>query len=174
MSGPDAPQGWHQWGGYNHYVACCCAGFSHLSDILQDEAVEIQFQSTKTGRKSLNTQEALELRAALSEMLNYPESAIEIISLDSDGDSVDAVVQFLNSGNIAGSTMVQVLNNTPQETFEEFGIENFEIQTIHTNDFATTRDSVSEESSSSSSSDDSASSLVQISIFLIVLLALFI
>merc|ERR1712224_197671 len=105
MSGPDAPPKWHQWGGYNHYEACCCAGFSHLNDILENNAIEVEY--------------------------------------------------------------------TPQETFDEYGLENFDIQTIQTNDFDVYRNYVSSEDfSSSSSSDASSASFIQVSILLSFLVAL--
>merc|ERR1712224_276968 len=163
MSGPDAPPKWHQWGGYNHYEACCCAGFSHLNDILENNAIEVEY-TAKTGRKSVNTQEAQELQQTLSEMLDYPASAIEIVSLVDNGDSIDAVIKFLNYGNVAGSTMVQVLYNTLQETFDEYGLENFDIQTIQTNDFDVYRNYVS--------SDALSASFIQVSILLSLLVAL--
>jgi len=132
MSGKDAPEGWHQWGDYNHYEACCCAGFSHLSKILPSNAVEIEFSKKS---KSMDSHESHELQEVLSELLDYPASLIEIISIDEIGDLIHAVVKFLNNGNVAGSTIVQLLYTTPPETFVDYGINDFDLQIIESNDY---------------------------------------
>ena len=47
----------------------------------------------------------------------------------------NAVVKFLNKGNVAGSTIVQLLYTTPPETFVDYGINDFDLQVIESNDY---------------------------------------
>ena len=128
MDGHDAPPGWHQWGNYNHFTVCCCAGFSHVPDLLGNSAVSLTF--TTISRKATGASPTLTADAFaqyLSELLDYPVSRIYVFSFEGTADGYQAVVGFADYQGISGSTMVKVLEQTPPEAFDQFGIGNVEI-----------------------------------------------
>src|SRR3990167_7956169 len=127
MDGNDAPVGWHQWGNYDDLTVCCCTGFSHLPALLGNSAVSVSFTSTARKAAGSPSLSADEFAQYFADLLDYPVSHIYIFSFEAVDDHYDAVVGFSDYQGISGSTMVQVLEQTPPESFDQFGIGNVDI-----------------------------------------------
>src|SRR3990167_10055700 len=133
MEGSDAPSTWHSWANYGHFDICCCSGYSNIHNSICTTStcspvinigigLHLKAQDTSSSSNPLT---AHSLTTSLSELLSFPASHIVVFSFEevTDGD-FSAVVGLRDYQGLSGSTLTQVLQETSEEEYVKYGLEN--------------------------------------------------
>src|SRR3990167_10401521 len=123
MEGSSAPSGWHSWANYGRYTICCCAVFSCVPPPICPPIISIGI-TLPLGLKAASAPlTADSIAQSLSDILSIPVSHIRVFTFEEiDDTNSNAVVGFLDYHGLSGSTINQMLQQTPPEVFAEHGL----------------------------------------------------